>query len=58
LTICSAFWVKKKLWIWRAVERAENKTVGWFVGDRSAATFEKFFERFRERKIIPNPSMS
>jgi len=63
---------KNKLWIWRAVECAENKTVGWFVGDRSAATFEKFFERFRGleyaffytddyeayRKIILNPSMS
>jgi len=46
---CGIFWTKKKkIWVWRAIERAENKTIGWFVGDRSAKTFEKFFERFKK----------
>jgi len=39
---------KKKIWVWMAIERTENKTVGWLVGDRSAKTFEKFFKRFRQ----------
>gem|GEM_PF-307658 len=41
---------KNKIWIWRAIERVENKTIGWLVGDRSAKTFEKFFERFKGLK--------
>jgi len=45
---------KKKLWVWRAIERTDNKTIGWFVGDRSAKAFEKFFERFKnlERAVF------
>jgi IS1 family transposase len=41
---------KEKLWIWRAVSRVGNKTIGWFVGDRSADSFREFFERFRGLK--------
>jgi len=37
----------KKIWTWRSVERCKNKTIGWFVGDRSAETFKKFFEKFK-----------
>lgn len=29
-----------------------NKTIGWFIGDRSAETFEKFFEKFKHLKAI------
>jgi len=38
----------KKRKIWMAIERSKNKIIGWFVGDRSAKTFEKFFERFKD----------
>ena len=30
---------KNKLWVWRAVERTGNRTIGWCVGDRSTKTF-------------------
>ena len=28
------------------MERVSNRTIGWFVGDRSSATFKKFFASF------------
>ena len=37
---------KNKLWVWRAVERGGNRTIGWCVGDRSTETFKKFYRKF------------
>src|SRR5215510_14160179 len=37
---------KNKLWVWRAVERGRNRTIGWCVGDRSTETFRAFYQRF------------
>ena len=44
---------KEKLWVWRAVECVRNSTIGWCVGDRSTATFRKFFKKFG---LIPKSS--
>src|SRR5215510_9458106 len=58
---------KNKLWVWRAVERGRNRTIGWCVGDRSTETFRAFYQRFEHldamfysddwesyAKVIPN----
>jgi insertion element IS1 protein InsB len=49
-----AFFEKKsdKLWVWRSVEYVGNKTIGWYVGDRSSETFIEFFERFKHLDAI------
>ena len=32
------------IWIWRALDCATNRTIGWFIGDCSAKTFERFYK--------------
>jgi insertion element IS1 protein InsB len=43
---------KKKLWVWRAVERNSNRTLGWRVGNRSTATFRKFYRKFEHLDAV------
>ena len=38
---------KQRIWIWRALDCATNKTIGWTIGDRSAKTFTKFYDKLR-----------
>ena len=39
-------WIKKnKLWIIKALDRASRRTVAWVLGHRSAATFEKLYDK-------------
>jgi len=43
---------KRKLWIWRAVDRVLNRTIGWFVGSCSASTFRQFFKRLEHLDTV------
>ena len=36
----------KKIWIWRAVDRATGKTWRWHLGDRTAESFGELFGQF------------
>jgi len=62
---------KNKLWVWRAVERIGNRTIGWCVGDRSTKTFRDFYQKFEHldakfysddwesyEKVIPSEKLS
>ena len=40
---------KRKLWIWRAIDHSNNKTIGWIIGDRDANTFKKFYEKIKDK---------
>ena len=37
---------KNKLWVWLAVERGGNRTIGWCVGYSSTETFKKSYQQF------------
>jgi len=45
---CGIFYLKKgKIWIWRAVDCATKRTVGWIIGSRSAKTFRKLYDKLK-----------
>ena len=69
MALCRA--KKNKLWVWRAVERIGNRTIGWCVGDRSTKTFRDFYQKFEHldakfysddwesyKKVIPSEKLS
>ena len=41
---------KKKIWVFRAVDRIRNKTIEWHLGNRSAKTLQPFFRKFKDLK--------
>jgi len=36
-----------KLWIWKALDRADNRTVAWTLGNRNAATFKELYSKVK-----------
>ncbi|MBF0320937.1 MAG: IS1 family transposase [Nitrospirae bacterium] len=42
---------KQKIWIWKAVCRRSRKLVGWYIGDRSEGSLEKFYEQIMDWPI-------
>ena len=38
---------KNKLWVWKALDRANNRTVAWTLGNRDAATFKELYNRVK-----------
>jgi IS1 family transposase/transposase-like protein len=38
---------KRKVWIWRAVDRSNNRTIGWAIGNRDADTFRPLYEKLK-----------
>ena len=39
---------KKKLWLWKAVDRIGNQLIDWECGDRSQHTLEKLWARLKK----------
>jgi insertion element IS1 protein InsB len=38
---------KNKVWIWKALDRVQGKTVAWVVGNRDAETFQKLYDKVK-----------
>ncbi len=50
--MCILLEKKRKIWIWRALDCVRKQTGGWFIGDRSAKTFEKFYSKIASPHAI------
>ena len=42
---------KNKLWIWKALDRHEGKTLAWVTGHRNAKTFQRLYEKVKHVKV-------
>jgi insertion element IS1 protein InsB len=41
---------KNKVWIWKALDRHEGKTLAWVTGHRDAKTFQRLYEKVKHVK--------
>ncbi|MDR2146744.1 MAG: hypothetical protein LBE91_09840 [Tannerella sp.] len=72
MTKCGILSIKKrKIWVWRAVDRSNNRTVGWVIGNRNAKIFRRLYKKLKDyvkhyytddwevyREIIPHEKLT